>query len=369
MRPTCVDAGPWPCLESGCPGPSVSCEVLSEACGALFDEIWSSALPEPSLKGVAVHEACPVACGTCSQRLSRCELLGREVLVAADAPSETLEVQQLRFALPEGADASGPSAHAKLRAPDAPGQRGRVRAYSMLVDEVSRTFNLTVKIYPGGPPHTRGTSAWLGSLPVGDWALVPQTRRIEWAVPAAQATRVGMVAFGVGIVECLEPLELLLAAGAEVRLVYASRRARDVLYAATLRDLLVRHAPRLSVRHCLSRADAGEVEAEAADVSGEERAGDGRHACPAGERRTRGRLDLATLREEFGAWRHAEEEEGREQAEAEAGAYFLVVGSGRQERDAWGWLRELSELSGAQRTPRRLLAGGRWRELVKYEVG
>ena len=323
-----------------------------------------------------VHEECPVSCGTCAQRLSRCELLGREVLVAADAATETLEVQRLRFALPAGADASGPSAHAKVRAPDAPGQRGRVRAYSMLVDEISRTFNLTVKVYPGGPPRTRGTSAWLGALPVGASALVPQTRRIEWAVSAAQATRVGMVAFGVGIVECLEPLELLLAAGAEVRLVYASRRARDVLYAATLRELLTRHAPRLSVRHCLSRADADEVGTEAgvaAEAAAEERAGDD-PTCPAGERRTRGRVDAATLREEFGAWRRAEdeEEEGVEGLEAQVSegawgaAHFLVVGSGRQERDAWGWLRELSR---AQRPPRRLLAGGRWRELVKYEVG
>ena len=45
----------------------------------------------------------------------------------------------------------------------------------------------------------------------------------------------------------------------------------------------------------------------------------------------------------------------------EAGAYFLVVGSGRQERDAWGWRREM-QMGGLP--VRRLLAGGRWRELV-----
>jgi len=93
----------------------------------------------------------------------------------------------------------------------------RVRAYSMLVDKAQSSFNLTVKIYPGGPPRTRGTSAWLGALAVGSSASVPQTRRMEWAVAPAQARRVGLVAFGVGIVECLEPMAILLEAGAEAR--------------------------------------------------------------------------------------------------------------------------------------------------------
>lgn len=241
---TCVDGGPWPCVEVGCPAPSVTCAILSQACEARFDSIWE-VLPDPRLLGAAVQDECPGVCGVCAERQrqiqSQCTLLSRDVLVAADAARDTLEVQRLRFALPDGAVASGPTAHVKVRAPDAPGyatqglnsgvigllvthsgvaldrQRMRVRAYSMDIDEARSSFNLTVKIYPGGPPHTRGTSAWLGELKVGSTASVPQTRRIEWAVAPAKARRVGVVAFGVGIVECLLPLATLLEAGAEAR--------------------------------------------------------------------------------------------------------------------------------------------------------
>ena len=63
-----------------------------------------------------------------------CTLLTREVLTGADEESGTVEVQYLRFALPAGARASGPTAHVKVRAPDAPGQTNRVRAYSMRLE-------------------------------------------------------------------------------------------------------------------------------------------------------------------------------------------------------------------------------------------
>ena len=65
-------------------------------------------------------------------------------------------------------------------------------------------------------------------------------------------------------------------------------------------------------------------------------------------------MDAATILDEFGSWRLTTDAAAEEHA-----ARFLVVGSGRQERDAWAWLHEMS---GHQ--PRRLLAGGRWRELV-----
>ena len=81
---------------------------------ARFDSIWE-VLPEPRLLGMAVRDECPESCGICAERLrefrSQCTLLSRDVLVAADASRETLEVQSLRFALPDGAVASGPTAH------------------------------------------------------------------------------------------------------------------------------------------------------------------------------------------------------------------------------------------------------------------
>ena len=250
-----------------------------------------------------------------------CTLLRRTVLTAADEASGTLEVQALRFALPAGALAHGPTAHVKVRAPDAPGQRHRVRAYSMRLDEGAmrldegamrldglarrdesgvmkvaidassvteaevgaghtdhshapahtdhspapahneshaksvtiKSFTLIVKIYPGGPPATRGTSAFLGSMAVGSAVHVPQTRTMSWAVAPSHARRVGVVAFGVGLAECLEPLEVLLAAGAEVRLIHASRLARQILLRRELCALLEAYPSTLAVRHCLSR--------------------------------------------------------------------------------------------------------------------
>ena len=77
-----------------------------------------------------------------------------------------------------------------------------MRAYSMLLDAGRRTFNLTVKVYPGGPPHTRGTSAFLGAAPVGTFVEVPETRAMLWSSsPSPSPRRVGMVAFGVGMAE------------------------------------------------------------------------------------------------------------------------------------------------------------------------
>ena len=103
-----------------------------------------------------------------------------------------------------------------------------------------RSFNLTVKIYPGGPPHTRGTSAFLGSVAVGTPVAIPQVRAASWAIwPPSRLRRVGFIAFGVGIAEVLEPLQLLLAESeAEVRLVYASRSSHSILYRHRLQRLL-----------------------------------------------------------------------------------------------------------------------------------
>ena len=58
---------------------------------------------------------------------AHCELLSREILTAPE--HDVLEVQRLRFALPVAAsELPGPSAQVKVRAPDALGQKMRVRA-------------------------------------------------------------------------------------------------------------------------------------------------------------------------------------------------------------------------------------------------
>ena len=164
-----------------------------------------------------------------------------------------------------------------------------------------------------------------------------------------------------------------------MRLTYASRDERHILYREQLHELLLAHAPRLEVRHCLSRPEQrlgndSEGGGEGSEGSASEGLAIGgavtSASCLAGERQTRGRVDAATLHGEYAAWRPlqtayvdvsgstaAESEEG-EEGEAESEPYFLVVGSRQQEHAAWQWLRE----SGLQARP--LLAGGRWHSLV-----
>jgi len=317
----------------------------------------------------------------------------------------SFEVQLLRFSLPPGARARGPTAHVKVRAPDADGQRNRVRAYSMRLnavpgDEGKHTssresgtgtgtknshmpttgpdgrsshrsssdenalgrnrslvptaFTLTVKIYPGGPPRTRGTSAYLGALPIGSAIHVPETRTMEWAVKPTMTRRVGIVAFGVGIAECLDVMEILLEAGAEVRLVYANRNERQILYRSQLQHWLRAYPSTLHVRHCLSRPLATsppeEVHEDAVLPRIADDTTDGECAAVSRERLTNGRADAAVLAEEFvAAWGDEESQE----------AHYLVVGTGAMERSAWGWLKQLGVSQ-----HKHLLRGTRWLPLV-----
>jgi ferredoxin-NADP reductase len=241
-----------------------------------------------------------------------CELLSREVLVPADPARDALEVVRLRFQLPPGAQPGVPPAHVKVRAPDAPGQTGRVRAYSMLLGagDAPRAFNLTVKVYPGGPPRSRGTSNYLGGVAVGESVHVPQTRTVPFAEAPAGVRRAGMVAFGVGIAECLEPMEELLRAGAEVRLLYASRDEASIVHAEELRALLAAHAS-LRVHHFLSRQHREEAA-----------------VCATSERFSLRRIDEEAVADEFAEW-------------VGSSARFLVVGTGQMEHRAEAWLRRI----------------------------
>ena len=168
-----------------------------------------------------------------------------------------------------------------------------------------------------------------------------------------------------------------------MRLTYASRDERHILYREQLHELLLAHAPRFEVRHCLSRPEQRLGDSEGGGEGGEGGEGSAseglatgdavtRASCLAGERQTRGRVDAATLHGEYAAWRPLQtayvdvtgstfstaEKREESEAEREGEPYFLVVGSRQQEHAAWQWLRE----SGLQARP--LLAGGRWRSLV-----
>jgi len=339
---SCADAGPWVCLEPGCPAPQVDCAILSTACASRFSDIWKT-LPSPTLAHQRILDQCKASCGECN----KCELLHREILTPADAATETLEVQRLQFTLPQGSRASGHSTHVKVRAPDAPGQRNRVRAYSALVHVDARSFNLTVKIYPGGPPMTRGTSAFLGSVGIGALVHVPEVRSMRWATAPAVAKRVGLVAYGVGIAECLEPIELLLASGAtDVRLVTSNRREEQILHRERLRALLLAHPGRFAVTHCLSRAAVDDV----SEPRGPEQHAE--QSCVEGERIMRGRVDEAIVRQAFGDW--------ATDTSLQA-PYFLVVGTGAMERSCWTLIRATFN---DRPTPSLIAGSTGWRSLV-----
>lgn len=281
-------------------------------------------------------------------------LLSREII--APATANDYEVQQLRFRLPTGAAAMGPTAHVKVRAPDVEGQQNRVRAYSIIIDDGS--FNLTVKIYPGGPPRTRGLSAYLGVLHVGALIHVPHTRTIPWLLtPSGFSTaHVGLIAFGVGIAEVIEPAQLLLTGGATVSLVYASRARSSILYRERTCRLLRAHPETFRVRHCLSRP--GDARKDAADI-----------ACAPNERITAGRIDASVVAEEFGgSWAdHRTGDKGSSSIgiarRSDHGnvVHFMVVGTTQMEQAAWGLIYAAF---GSERARPLLGRGGRWRNLM-----
>ena len=165
---------------------------------------------------------------------------------------------------------------------------------------------------------------------------------------------------------------MLLAADAEVRLVYASRNKRQILYNHDLWDLLSTYSSRFGVLHCLSRPESdSELLATTSSTTttyDQNQDGDGKEdgVCDAAadqascvskgvERFRRGRVSPSVLLDEFGDWSGPSSAIGSGSAEP----YYMVVGSKQQERDAWRWLRE-----GGLGT-RSLLTGGRWMPLVR----
>lgn len=62
----CVDHGPWPCKEDGCPSPMLGCADLASlnVCPRSFTDVWQS--PPPRTDGMRVSDLCPRACGRCA---------------------------------------------------------------------------------------------------------------------------------------------------------------------------------------------------------------------------------------------------------------------------------------------------------------
>ena len=68
---TCEDAGPFPCVEAGCPSPEIACADLSQSfadglwmCRLSFSAAWDNDLPAGT-EGCIVSDLCPRSCGAC----------------------------------------------------------------------------------------------------------------------------------------------------------------------------------------------------------------------------------------------------------------------------------------------------------------
>ena len=67
MANSCVDSGPWVCLEPGCPRPNIDCALLArhKACGLTFNKIWTTPPPEVNASA-RIHTECRLTCRACS---------------------------------------------------------------------------------------------------------------------------------------------------------------------------------------------------------------------------------------------------------------------------------------------------------------
>ena len=90
----CSDGGPWACAAGGCPAPLMNCQMLSKACWALFEQIWT-VLPDATLAKRRIADECRATCGSCVRSDPDCRAL-------VPAPVDTAPIrspQQLHTAL------------------------------------------------------------------------------------------------------------------------------------------------------------------------------------------------------------------------------------------------------------------------------
>ena len=230
-------------------------------------------------------------------------LLKKEELVAA-APDVPATVR-LTFGLHADDAVLGfgqPNTAVKARPP---GSWVRSRPYSICSDPGRPgSFDLLVKLYPGGR-----VCGHLGRLQVGESAWLARTRSKPMA---ADVSRAGLIAFGIGISDCIQTATALLVGGAdEVRLMHAVRTAAEVTLADEVTALALRHPGRFHATYFLSREPAGSDMRQLAGSAAV----------------VRGRLDRAALEAAFGGW-------ARDTA-------FMVVGTREMNQAVYHQLREM----------------------------
>ena len=62
----CLDSGPWPCAESGCPTPTIDCALLAQegVCGRLFSAMWKT--PPEGMADEKIADHCRLSCDKCT---------------------------------------------------------------------------------------------------------------------------------------------------------------------------------------------------------------------------------------------------------------------------------------------------------------
>mmetsp|Transcript_67016 Transcript_67016/g.111379 ORF Transcript_67016/g.111379 Transcript_67016/m.111379 type:complete len:172 (-) Transcript_67016:227-742(-) len=64
--PSCVDSGPWPCREQGCPPSGIAgCDLLTKVCHKQFRKVWDT--PPDALDYTLIREQCLKTCNHCDE--------------------------------------------------------------------------------------------------------------------------------------------------------------------------------------------------------------------------------------------------------------------------------------------------------------
>ncbi|KAJ3369926.1 Cytochrome b5 reductase 4 [Kappamyces sp. JEL0680] len=168
-------------------------------------------------------------------------------LLQAEADDEYSEVLEIVFALPhDGSLGFGqPGTHIKIRRPDS---LVRARTYSLTSPAAQKGyFSVVVKVYRGG----QMSQNYLGRLVAGDTMYVAKTL----TKPTLDASKVGLVCFGIGITEMVLTAEELLRQGRQVILVHCLRYQREIIpvFEKKLQELLNRFPAAFRVYYVLSR--------------------------------------------------------------------------------------------------------------------
>ena len=92
---TCVDGGPFPCIEAGCPSAWVTCHALAhrlEACASRFSDLWTS-MPAgyEGYSTLKVSSTCAASCSTCSAAMLRATV---STAAPGPWPTQPLEVER-----------------------------------------------------------------------------------------------------------------------------------------------------------------------------------------------------------------------------------------------------------------------------------